>query len=1083
MADSPSSSFSDFGVLLYLEELDNEELNKFKLLLKDCVEPGQRVIPWAAVKKANREELANLVNKYYPGEEAWKVVLRIFSKMNLKDLYRRAKAEINWKTQTVEPEVAEVEVASAQEAVIGDGTDYKMKIKEHFCIIRDKSSLVRDPPYFHNGIFQKNRKLLENVFDADIRSGQQPRTVVLQGAAGVGKTTLMKKVMFDWAEGNLYQHRFSYVFYLRGREMSQLREKSFAQLLSTDWPSTEVPIERVLSHPSSLLFIIDSFDELNFAFEEPEFALCKDWTQVHPVSFLLSSLLRKVLLPTSCLLVTTRLTASKRLKPLLKNAHYVDLHAMSKDERMEYAYQFFLDATWATEAIRLIRNNETLFSMCEVPTVCQVICTCLKEQMEKGADITGTCQTTTAVFTCYISSLFSSEGNFSSLPNETQLRSLCHLAAEGLYTMAHVIYRDNLRKHGLTSFDISIFLDANILQKDTQYENCYVFNHLHVQEFFGAMFYLLRTDWVDEGRPLHALEDLNLLLQSKSYRDPHLTQMKCFLFGLLNEDRVKQLEETLNCKISPNIKWELLQCMRVLGTHNSSLSQLVFLDLFHYLYETRDESFVAKAMSYFSKIVVDIYEETHLLEASFCVRPCRCLQSIKLTITMVNSSAAAEPRQTDGDRTALCWQNLFSVLHTNGKLTELDLSYSNFDELTMKNFYDGLTHPNCKVKTLLLNFVSFPDGHKDIFGCLTHNQNLRHLDLKASDIEDNGVKSLCEALKHSECKLQNLRLESCNLTAICCLNLSKALIRSQSLVFLNLSTNSLLDDGVKLLCEALRHPKCHLERLSLESCGLTAVGCEDLSLALISNKRLTHLCLADNNLGDSGIKLLSDALRHPQCNLQSLVLRYCHFSPRSGEYLSASLLHNKSLTHLDLSSNRLQDDGVKLLCNVFWKSGCNLRDMELMGCVLTSACCLDLVSIILNSPTLLSLDLGDNDLRDEGVKILCEALRHPNCNIQKLGLDYCGLTSVSCKDLSSVLLSNERLIKMNLTQNNLGREGLRSLCEVLRFQECKLQVLGLCKDAFDAEAQKLLEAVGVSNPNLVIKPTYKDNKWVWWKCF
>lgn len=39
-------------------------------------------------------------------------------------------------------------------------------------------------------------------------------------------------------------------------------------------------------------------------------------------------------------------------------------------------------------------------------------------------------------------------------------------------------------------------------------------------------------------------------------------------------------------------------------------------------------------------------------------------------------------------------------------------------------------------------------------------------------------------------------------------------MRSQSLLSLNLSTNNLLDDGVKLLCEGLMHPKCNLEKLS-----------------------------------------------------------------------------------------------------------------------------------------------------------------------------------------------------------------------------------------------------------------------------
>ena len=97
MTDGSSSSFfPDFGLLLYLEELNKEELNKFKLLLKnETMESGCCQIPWAEVKKAKREDLANLMNKYYPGEQAWDVALKIFGKMNLKDLYERARAEIN----------------------------------------------------------------------------------------------------------------------------------------------------------------------------------------------------------------------------------------------------------------------------------------------------------------------------------------------------------------------------------------------------------------------------------------------------------------------------------------------------------------------------------------------------------------------------------------------------------------------------------------------------------------------------------------------------------------------------------------------------------------------------------------------------------------------------------------------------------------------------------------------------------------------------------------------------------------------------------------------------------------------------
>ncbi|XP_059564762.1 NACHT, LRR and PYD domains-containing protein 14 [Myotis daubentonii] len=1089
MTDSSSSSFfSDFGLLLYLEELNKDELSKFKSFLKnETTGTGNCLLPWTEVKKASREGLANLMRRHYPGEQAWDVALKIFGKMNLKDLCERAKAEMSWTSQAMEPEDTMAgEAQGEQEAVLGDGTKYRIQIQEKFSLEPDEKCWLGEPKDFRHEIAEEGRELLEHLFDVDVNTGEQPQTVVLQGAAGVGKTTLVRKAMLDWAQGTLYQEKFTYIFYLNAREINQWKERSFVEMISTDWPSTEGPIEKIMSQPSSLLFIIDSFDELNFAFEEPEFVLCEDWTQVHPVSFLMSSLLRKVMLPESFLLVTTRLTTCEKLKLLLKNQRSIELLGMSEDAREEYVYGFFEDKKWALLVLSLLRNNEMLFSMCNVPLVCWVICNCLEQQMEKGGDITLTCKSTTALFTCYVSNLFTQvNGRSPSLPQQAQLRNLCQLAAKGVWTMTHVFYRANFRKHELMKSDISSFLDMNILQQDTDYENCYEFTHLHIQEFFAAMFYMLEDNSKLEDRASQSFADLKLLLESTSCEHPHLTQMKCFLFGLLNEDRAKQLEETLNCNLSLDLKGKILQGMEILGKSDSFI-QLGCLELFHCLYETQDEAFIIQAMRYFQKVVINICEKFHLLVSSFCLKHCQCLRTIKLSVTVVFEKMLKSSFPVETWDTYYCWQDLCSVLHTNEHLRELELCHSNLNELAKKIFYKELRHPQCKLQKLLLRFFTFADGCQNFANCLIHNQNLLHLDLKGSDIGDGGVKSLCEALRHPDCKLQNLSLESCSLTTLCCLNISKILIRSHSLIFLNLSTNNILDDGVELLCEALRHPNCHLERLSLESCGLTVAGCEDLSLALINNKGLTHLCLADNVLGDGGVKRMSDVLKHPQCTLQSLVLRRCHFTSGSCEHLSSSLRSNKSLTHLDLASNQLQDDGVKLLCDVFRHPGCSLQDLELMGCVLTSACCLDLASAILNNSNLRSLDLGNNDLQDDGVKILCEALRHPNCNIQRLGLEYCGLTSLCCQDLSSTLSSNQRLIKMNLVQNTLGCEGIKKLCEVLRSPECKLQVLGLCTEAFDEEAQELLEAVGVSNPHLLIKQDCSDQNeedGSWWKCF
>ena len=57
----------------------------------------------------------------------------------------------------------------------------------------------------------------------------------------------------------------------------------------------------------------------------------------------------------------------------------------------------------------------------------------------------------------------------------------------------------------------------------------------------------------------------------------------------------------------------------------------------------------------------------------------------------------------------------------------------------------------------------------------------------------------------------------------------------------------------------------------LENCQLTEACCKELSSALIVNQRLTHLCLAKNDLGDGGVKTLCEGLSYPECQLQTLV--------------------------------------------------------------------------------------------------------------------------------------------------------------------------------------------------------------------
>ncbi|KAK3505831.1 hypothetical protein QTP70_019661 [Hemibagrus guttatus] len=117
---------------------------------------------------------------------------------------------------------------------------------------------------------------------------------------------------------------------------------------------------------------------------------------------------------------------------------------------------------------------------------------------------------------------------------------------------------------------------------------------------------------------------------------------------------------------------------------------------------------------------------------------------------------------------------------------------------------------------------------------------------------------------------------------------------------------------------------------------------------------------------------------------------------------------------------------------------------SLWDCNLTEECCRALSSVLTsNSSSLRELNLSNNKLQDSGVKLLSAGLKNPRCTLEILRMRSCSITDEGCAALASALRSNSssHLRELDLYRNNPGGSGVKLFSDLLKDPLCTLETL------------------------------------------